>query len=279
MFKFKRNSLVLLAALAFSASSFATGQYGNTDAGSGNVITATPAPGGTVNHGGNHTGVGVTTSAAMSSANTNQANAQGGTSNSTAKGGYASQGQGQQQGIGASGNSRNQVNVGGGDSNYNTEAVAWAPIIHGPAAPALAAGNMVMAPSICGPRVNIVRRDVEGVRFGVWGGQQTVIQGYDEVLAPAENLFIQSGAYLIGHSVTSYTVALGTSSAGSFSVGGFSNNNGAQGGGATSGSMQQIVQRHTVRECVMAQAEPVVLKQAFIYKPAKSKRPPKNDRN
>lgn len=251
MFNFKRNSLILMAALAFSASSFATGQNGTSDAGAGNVLTATPAPGGTVNRGGNHTGVGVTTSAAMSSANTNQANAS----------------QGQQQG----------VNVTSGDSG-NYSATAWAPIIHGPAAPALAAGNMVMAPTICGPRVNIIRTQVEGVRFGVWGGQQAVNQGYDEVLAPAENLFIQSGAYLIGHSVTSYTVALGTSSAGSFSVGGFSNNGGgAQGGGATSGAMQQIVQRHTVRECVMAQVTPVVLRQTFIPEPAK--RQAKRDRN
>lgn len=98
-----------------------------------------------------------------------------------------------------------------------------------------------------------MRRDVTGVRFGVWGGQSEVLQGYDEVVAPAGVAFIQNGPYLIGHKVTTYTATLGTSSAGSLSIGGFGKSGeGAQGGGATSGSLQQMVQRHTVRECIMA---------------------------
>ena len=181
-----------------------------------------------------------------------------------------------------SGNSKTTTNVDASDrstTSYQSKAVAWAPVLHGPAAPALATPNLVMLPTVCGPRVAIRRTDVIGVRFGVWGGQQEVIQGYDEVIAPAENLFVQVGPYLVGHQVTTYTATLGTSSAASLSLAGYGKNgDGAQGGGATSGALQQIVQRYTVRECIMAQeAVPVAVVPAPVYVP--TVRQPQPDRN
>lgn len=140
------------------------------------------------------------------------------------------------------------------DASDRSRAVAWAPVIPGPVAAPLAVGNMSVMEGRCGPRVEIRRRDVIGKRFGAWGGQQDVVQGQDEITAPADQLFIQSGPYLMGHRVIRYMAVLGTSSAASFSVGGFSNSGGgAQGGAGGSGQMQQMVSRVAVEECVMAQ--------------------------
>ena len=140
------------------------------------------------------------------------------------------------------------------NTTYNSKTTVWAPVVHGPAAPALGVGVIAVMPSTCGPRVKIVQRPVVGVRFGVWGGQTDVAQGYDEILEDADEPFVQRGEYRMGHEVVTYTATLGTSSAGSLSLSGFGKNgDGAQGGGATSGALQQLVQRHTVRQCVMAQ--------------------------
>lgn len=159
-----------------------------------------------------------------------------------------------------SGNSTNVIDAGNRSVNtYTSKTTVWAPVVHGPAAPALAAGPMVVTPGKCGPRVIISRRDIIGVRFGVWGGQTEVIQGQDEIYSPAAERFIEDGGVRWGHDVTVFTAVIATSSAGSLSVGGFGKNGeGAQGGGATSGALQQVVQRVTVRECAWSNQEVVV---------------------
>lgn len=185
------------------------------------------------------------------------ASAQGG----AAQGGSASTGPisntlGASSGVERSGNSAVQVDASDRSSTqYSSRAVVWAPVVH-TTAPALAAGALVVVPGACGPRVNIVRRDVVGQRFGVMGGQQEVMQGQDETTAPAANLFLVVEGFLVGHSVTTYTASVGTSSASSFSLGGFSNNGGgAQGGGSTGGQLQQLVQRVAVRECIYSSVQ------------------------
>lgn len=217
-----------------------------------------------------------------------------GPSTSSAAGGQGGQGgaasstgiNGQQQGIAGSGNSANRnsqatntsAGNGAGSGNrtdnttrvdasdrsstsYEAKTTVWAPVIHGAAAPALAAANLVMLPGVCGPRVWVERVPVVGKRFGVWGGQSDVEQGYDDMIRPEAEPFVQRGAYLIGHQVTQFTAVVGTSSAGSFSLGGYGKNgDGAQGGGAASGQLQQIIAKVQVRECVMAtpqRVEPV----------------------
>jgi len=178
-------------------------------------------------------------------------------STSNAQGGTGGASGGNVLGLGASGNSTTHVDA--SDTSVS-RSVAWAPVLHGPAAPALAAANVVVVPGVCGPRVVVARRPIEGVRFGVWGGQSAVQQGYDEVAHDAEPSFVQQGAHLMGHSVTTYTAVVGTSSGGSLSLGGFGRSgDGAQGGGATTGAMQQVVQRVTVRGCVFAQEKAIVV--------------------
>jgi hypothetical protein len=193
--------------------------------------------------------------------------AQGGTSTAQTGASTSQGGNSTSQG-GASGGNVLGLDSSGGNSTTNVDAsdnsvsrsVAWAPVSHGPAAPALAAANLVVSNDTCGPRVVIVRRPIEGVRFGVWGGQSAVQQGYDEVAHEAEPAFVQQGENLMGHKVTTYTAVVGTSSGGSLSLGGFGRSgDGAQGGGSTTGAMQQVVQRVTVRACVFAQEKPVVV--------------------
>lgn len=52
--------------------------------------------------------------------------------------------------------------------------VAWAPVIHGPAAPALASANLVVVPGVCGPRVRVITTQIMGQHYGPMGGR------YDE---------------------------------------------------------------------------------------------------
>ena len=201
--------------------------------------------------------------------------------NSQAAGGSSQQGQ--SQGLRESGNSstRSATRVDASDrsvTNYTSRATVLPPTVHGAAAPPLAVGQMAVVSSACGPRVGIVRRDIVGKRFGVWGGQDDVLQGQDEITAPAAQPFVVVDGYLLGHIVTTYTTTVGTSSAGSFSVGGYGKSGeGAQGGGAASGQLQQIVQRVVVTECLMPQVAAVVVPQPD-HKPVPAPLP-RQDRN
>lgn len=257
--------------------------------------------------------LGNNSSASNGQANTGTVGNTSSNSASNAAGGQGGQGgaasstgiNGQQQGIAGSGNSRNTSNLRGGDqvtsagngagsgnrtdnttrvdasdrssTSYEAKTTVWAPVVHGAAAAALAAANLVMLPGVCGPRVWVERVPVVGKRFGVWGGQSDVEQGYDDMIRPEAEPFVQRGAYLIGHQVTQFTAVVGTSSAGSFSLGGYGKNgDGAQGGGAASGQLQQIIAKVQVRECVMAapqRIEPVVML------PAPAPLAPRADRN
>lgn len=197
-------------------------------------------------------------------------NATGGQSNSTATGGAAAQRQQQLQDQRMTSQNQNSSGVviqgaqaGSGDRSTYT-ATAWAPIIHGPAAPALAAGNLVVVPGVCGPRVRVITTQVVGQHYGAMGGQTDTPNGYTETLGeyldengnPAEP-FVRRGGYLIGHQVTQYAAILGTSSAASFSVGGFVDSKGLQGGAAGSGARQQLVKGLQVMECVVPVALPL----------------------
>ena len=270
----------------------------NVDTRDQNTVAVNPT---TTSAGGSSTATGNTSDTASSVGNTSASNggntvaggavtgANTSANTTTSAGGNATQ----RQGIAGSGNSDNRQasNVTTGQtvvavdsahrSSSNYRAVSWAPVIHGPAAPALAAGALVVVPGQCGPRVLIVRRDVVGSRFGVWGGQQEVLQGQDEIIAPAPEPFAQVGPYLMGHSITTYTAVLGTSSAASLTLAGFSRQgDGAQGGGSTGGQMQQLVQRVTIRECLFAQAAPAPLPAVQVRsEPVALVQPARQDRN
>lgn len=186
------------------------------------------------------------------------AGGQGGSGGNSQAAGGSSQ-QGQSQGLRVDASDRSVT-------NYTSRATVLPPTVHGAAAPPLAVGHMAVVSTTCGPRVGIVRRDIVGKRFGVWGGQDDVLQGQDEIAAPAAQPFVVVDGYLLGHIVTTYTTTVGTSSAGSFSVGGYGKSGeGAQGGGAASGQLQQIVQRVVVTECLMPAAAPA---QAIERQPA-----------
>ena len=212
------------------------------------------------------------------------AGGQGGSGGNSQAAGGSSQ-QGQSQGLRESGNSstRSTTRVDASDrsvTNYTSRATVLPPTVHGAAAPPLAVGHMAVVSTPCGPRVGIVRRDIVGKRFGVWGGQDDVLQGQDEVTAPAAQPFVMVDGYLLGHIVTTYTTTVGTSSAGSFSVGGYGKSGeGAQGGGAASGQLQQIVQRVVVTECLMpvAATAPIVVRP--VYSPEPERTAPRQDRN
>lgn len=197
----------------------------------------------------------------QTSANTNTAggNTGGNSANRNSQATNTSAGNG--AGAGAGSNNRTAMQVDASDrssTSYESKTIVHAPVIHGQAAPALAAAGLVMVPGQCGPRVQIIRRPVIGKRFGVWGGQSDVEQGYSEEVAPATDgngipvPFVQQDGYLMGHQVTQFVAVLGTSSAGSFSIGGFGKDGqGGQGGGAASGQLQQIVGKVAVIDCVM----------------------------
>lgn len=251
-----------------SAATGASSSGGNTLAGQ-NTSTNTNA-GGIASAGGGAGGQGGTSSA------------QGGTSGATAMGG-----------AGAAGNSAVQVDASDrSTANYSSRATAWAPIIPGPAAAPLAAGRLVQGSEECGPRASTYFVDVNGVRFQLLGGQQHVPQGYAQVLTVAASPYIYHEtelpngklASVFGSRVTSYMATLGTSSAGAFVVGGFGKQgDGGQVGTNTGGSLEQMVQRYTIRECVISQVfipnvqpAPVVLQQVFVPDAVPA---PRQDRN
>ncbi|WP_407306976.1 hypothetical protein [Acinetobacter sp.] len=180
-------------------------------------------------------------------------------------------------GAGSGNMTSNTTNVDAADrSSTNYRATAWAPVILGQAAPALAAGNVIIYPGQCGPRHELRKIDVTTTHHGViWDSEKK--QGFDYSIVPAEHPFIERGEYLMGHQVIEYTAIIGTSSGGSFSLGGFgSGGQAAQGGAASNGQVQQIVQRVSLRECVYATRkttpeieikERVILREVPVKKP------------
>lgn len=144
----------------------------------------------------------------------------------------------------------------------NSRAVAWAPVIHGPAAPALAAANLVVVPGKCGPRMMIVTRDIIGQRFKSLLPDSTFNQTTTDRLVPLTDSngmpvepFERRGDYLMGHEATILATTVGTSTAGSISLGLFGKGGDAgQGGSSSSGSVQQIVKEIELRDCVFAMA-------------------------
>lgn len=154
--------------------------------------------------------------------------------------------------------------------------VAWAPVLHGPAAPALASANLVVVPGVCGPRVRVITTQIMGQHYGPMGGRYDEQRGYMETLGPwldedgnPGKPFVWRDGFMLGHVVTQYAAVVGTSSAASFSVGGFVDSKGLQGGAAGSGAAQQLVKSLQVMECVYANpvaAAPVVTP-APVYKP------------
>lgn len=148
--------------------------------------------------------------------------------------------------------------------------VAWAPVLHGPAAPALASANLVVLPGVCGPRVRVITTQIMGQHYGPMGGRYDEQRGYMETLGPwldedgnIGNPFIWRDGFMLGHVVTQYAAVVGTSSAASFSVGGFVDSKGLQGGAAGSGAAQQLVKSLQVAECLyaMPKQEPTVIYQ------------------
>lgn len=188
-----------------------------------------------------------------------QGQGQGQSSTNSVNGGAQTNGQSSRNSQNAStrSGSDNTIRVDASDRSggdvYESKTTVWAPVIHGAAAAPLAAANLVVVPGVCGPRMDVVRTPVIGKRFGVWGGQSDVEQGFTEQLVPSATPFVRNGEYLLGHQITEYTAVVGTSSAGSFSLGGYGKNgDGAQGGGAASGQLQQIVSKVSLRDCIMA---------------------------
>ena len=287
-----------------SAATGASSSGGNTLAGQ-NTSTNTNA-GGIASAGGGAGGQGGTSSAqggtsgATAMGGTSGATAMGGTSGATAMGGTSgatamggTSGATAMGGAGAAGNSAVQVDASDrSTANYSSRATAWAPIIPGPAAAPLAAGRLVQGSEECGPRASTYFVDVNGVRFQLLGGQQQVPQGYAQVLTVAASPYIYHEtelpngklASVFGSRVTSYMATLGTSSAGAFVVGGFGKQgDGGQIGTNTGGSLEQMVQRYTIRECVISQVfipnvqpAPVVLQQVFVPDAVPA---PRQDRN
>jgi hypothetical protein len=148
-------------------------------------------------------------------------------------------------------------------SSSSYRATSWAPVIHGESAAPLANAGLIALPGVCGPRVRAVTTQVIGVRFGFFGGQSEVNQGYTQELGPEYNEdgteaepFIVDGGNVYGHRYTILAAALGTSSANSISVGGFRGGDAAQGGVASSGGMQQIGTRIVISRCVYATVAP-----------------------
>lgn len=190
-----------------------------------------------------------------------------------------------------SGNSVTSVDA-SNNSKYNSRATVWAPIIPGPAPAPLAAGRLIQSTGECGPRARTYDIPVYGTRFQLLGGQQQVVQGYAHELAIASIPYIYHEtelphgkiATVFGSRVEAYTATLGTSSAGSLVVGGFGKQgDGGQVGTNTGGSLEQIVQRYTIRECVISQVfipsvQPtqIVLHQTLIPEIAPAQRQDRN---
>lgn len=287
------RNLSILALALVSSSAFATCHNGATNYPdcNNNIPTTNPSNGGGGGGGGGGgAGVGVGVAAAQSSAGASavgtggksMSNAAGG--NATANGGRQQQQQAQQQRQSLNNTNANQS--GGGSvviegnqsgSGDRSSFVAWAPVIHGPAAPALASANLVVVPGVCGPRVRVITSQIVGQHYGPAGGRYEENRGYMETLGPwldedgnPGKPFVWRDGFMLGHVVTQYAAVVGTSSAASFSLGGFVDSKGLQGGAAGSGAAQQLVKSLQVMECVYATPAPYVapiVTPAPVYKP------------
>lgn len=245
---------------------------------SGNSANANTMTGGANTATGGASGV----AGSGNSANRNtqsQLNAQGqvnGQTTTAGNGAGASAGAGAGANAGSGNRTSNTTRVDASDrsvTNNSYKAVAWAPVLNGPAAPALAAANLVVIPGQCGPRVRVVASNVIGKQFGPFGGQYDVVQGQDTDTVMAQGADGQYEPYIVigddvwGQRVDRAIGALGTSSATNFSIGGFtSKGDAAQGGAGGSGSLQQIVARSFVTDCVVGKVikplpVPVVIEQ------------------
>lgn len=219
------------------------------------------------NLGGNTSGQNTGTNTSANNSAGGSASAVGGTSR-----------QGQSQGIQESGNSstRSAVNVDSSNrstANYKVIAPQWAPIFPGPAAPPVAAGNLLQDIGACGPRGIIISHKVTGIQRTAFGGREHIDQGYDQELVDDPVPYIYINGVPHGHIVTTWTVTIAVSNAASLSLGGFKDGAGVQGGGSSSAALVRLVQRFTTRTCVLAVKEPQTLLQQTLV-PA-----PRQDRN
>lgn len=264
--------------LATGPSTATTGPISNTNSAAGGGGGGGGA-GGTASSSGTNLGIN-----GQQQANTGT-NAQGQTSaNRNSTGGNtqsttAGNGAGASAGAGAGANNRtaNTTRVDASDrslttNTYTSKAVAWAPIIPGPVAAPLASANLVVIPGQCGPRVRVVATAVVGKQFGPFGGQYDVAQGQDTDTTMAQGADGQYEPYIVigddvwGQRVDRAIGAIGTSSSTNFSVGGFSSRgDAAQGGAGGSGSLQQIVARSFVTDCVIGKViKPVVTREVLV---------------
>jgi len=188
-------------------------------------------------------------------------------------------------GAGAGSNNRTLTSVDAADrstTNYSSKTTVWAPVVHGQTAAPLAAANMVIVMGSCGPLKELVAKDIVGKRFGIWGGQQDVLQGetftaeypVDEYKRPIRG-FYQRGEVMYGERVNRAMYIIGTSTGASLSIGGFgSNGQGAQGGGSASGQLQQFGSYAWTEECEAYKLMPEVIveqkpiQQPIIFTPA-----------
>jgi len=274
------RNLSILALALVSSSAFATCHNGATNYPDCNNNTPTTNPsngGGGGGGGGGGAGVGV-------GVGLGQASATGGNASASVKSSqYLSgtnqqrqqQQQAQQQRQSLNNTNSNQSAGGAGGqvviegnqagSGDRNSFVAWAPVIHGPAAPALASANLVVVPGVCGPRVRVITSQVVGQHYGPAGGRYEENRGYMETLGPwlnedgnPGNPFVWRDGFMLGHVVTQYAAVVGTSSAASFSLGGFVDSKGLQGGAAGSGAAQQLVKSIQVADCIYAMPKPEV---------------------
>lgn len=193
-----------------------------------------------------------------------KATAAGGTG--LASGGLASSQQGTTVGTSVDASNRSTA-------NYKVIAPQWAPIFPGPAAPPVAAGNLLQDIGACGPRGIIISHKVTGIQRTAFGGREHIDQGYDQELVDDPVPYIYINGVPHGHIVTTWTVTIAVSNAASLSLGGFKDGAGVQGGGSSSAALVRLVQRFTTRTCVLAVKEPqAVLQQTLV--PA-----PRQDRN
>lgn len=249
-------------------SSIATGGKadGNTSTNNNQTNATTGAStsqGGSVGFIGSTTGTNTSTN--TSKVGVNSAN------NSAANGGSSKQA----QGIDTSGNSQTRTNVNASDNSvYNNRTVVHAPSIPGPAAPAIASGNMIHVPGECGPRAIVISHKVTGVSRGAWGGKDYVDQGYDQELVDDPVPFLIINGHEYGHAVTTVYTKIGVSYAASLNLGFYGKDQqGAQGGGGGSTNMERLVRSYTLRTCLIPKEKQAVIpQQTFV--PA-----PRQDRN
>ncbi len=173
-----------------------------------------------------------------------------------------------QSGVAGSGNSTNGIALDVSDKSSNTyiregDRTLFIPSVV-PATPpsSVASANVIKETSACGPLQSVVKREIHGVFFGVFGGQDIVKQGFTEELAPYRDETGNVAEYIVrpstygdrkvfGHQVTQYTAVIGISGARNFAIGGGggTSQNWGQAGTGTSSANQQMVTTIQLRLC------------------------------